>query len=310
MTDQRSSAGREPPHGRDENYLALQAAHEGYLRAIHDIADPMLPGGALGRTIAYSLFKYILQLGRATHALVELGYGDEAQPVVRAMISATVNLVFIVESNNPDGWALRYWLELTAHELHLLERERRLGRFEAGVIDARLQETRDLDAQAREQAERDGMILPDKLVDPFRHSAREDTWTGLSDRAMFESLQLADWREAEYFYFSTIVHAQATSLIPITNSIMDGKLPATGPHHRTPVAVVATSYNAVKYAMLAMMKLYDRVDLDGAVQQADEAMERAIEVYRQRSGIDAHVTEILGPRAGPPERTPRAGKPE
>ena len=60
----------------------------------------------------YALFVHVLQLGRAVHVLVAAGYPDQAIPLTRAMLSATMNLLFIVTSGNPNGWALRYWLQM------------------------------------------------------------------------------------------------------------------------------------------------------------------------------------------------------
>src|SRR5437867_5558311 len=60
-----------------------------------------------GVVIPYVLFAKLIQLGRAIHFLVANGYTEEAEPLGRAMVSAALNVVGIVDKE-PDARALRF----------------------------------------------------------------------------------------------------------------------------------------------------------------------------------------------------------
>lgn len=242
----------------------------------------------------FALYHHRFQLGLAVRGLLQLGYAEEAMPLGRAMISASMNLIFIVTSGNADGWALRYWLQVSDVEKRMLEREQKLERFDPATLDHLRQDTQDAHDGAVKAAAQDGIVYPVKLKDPGQGRERKDTWTGLSDRALAGRLGLIDWYETEYDYMSTITHVQAVSLIPTGRKLMDGKLPTVGPHFQAPVATVVACTNALKYSSLAVLKHFDLVHLDPRLQQVNLQMSAGIARWRQESGANAMVEAVLG----------------
>lgn len=294
-----------PPEGETPAYGALVAAHDRYLRdVVRLILSSASPVGAVGRWVPYALFHHLMQLARAVQGLVIAGYSDEALPVGRSMLSSAANLMFIVGSGNADGWALRYWLQLAEVETRMLKRESGLGRFDKTGVERILAETQTNRAGAIAAAAEEGIVFPDKLIGPRSKKPREDTWTGLSDKALFESLALADWYETEYDYLSTVTHAQAVCLLPLRDGLMAGAKPSLGPHFRPPLAALVASFNAVKFAGLAMVKHYDLLALLAEVDRANSNMSQAVQDYRSAVGAEAMVSSIFAPAAAEPAAAP------
>ena len=285
-----------PPPGDAALYQSLVATYYGYLRTIHELIRDDKPAGAIGIWLPYALFIRILQQGRAVHLLVQQGYGDEPLPIARAMISGAMTLLFIETSGNPDGWGLRYWLQLDEQERRLLDRELRLKRFDEERIRAVIAAARRNVQELVDATSREGIVIPSKLPDPSRKRPRADTWTGLSDKALAEHLNLLDWYDGEYAYLSSMTHAQAISVKPIADQLMSGHLPTIGPHYREPLAAIAVAVSAIKYGFLGFMSHFGLVGRDPAFQAANNAMSEAINSYREKSGANAMVAEAFGPR--------------
>jgi len=287
-----------PPGGSRELYQSLVDTFDTYLRRVHQLIERDQPSGLAGTWVPYALFIHILQLGRALLLLVQAGYSEEALPIGRAMISAAMNLLFIVTSDNPDGWALRYWLQLADHERKYLARELRLERFDQKKIQQLITAADANLAGLHEALRREGITLPDKLSSPGQAKPRHDTWTGLSDRALAERLQLTDWYEGEYDHLSRVTHVQAISVKPIGDELLAGRLPSVGPHFREPLAAIAVAVSAIKFGFLGFMKHFNLVDRDPVFQAANNAMTSAINSYRDQSGANAIVDRVFGRRTG------------
>jgi hypothetical protein len=286
----------EPPKGETQEYRRLVAAHDTYLRGVAGIVIPAAsPSGSIGRWVPYALYHHLIQLGRALHDLVVLGYSDEALPIGRAMLSASVYGIFLITSDNPDGWALRYWFQLADQEQRMLRREQRIARFDpdrlAGKL-ARASNDRDGLMAAAQEA---GITLPDKLVPEDERKPR-DTWTGLTDKGLFKHLNLADWHETEYDYLSTAIHVQPITLLPIRDELLESKKPVLGPHFRVPLAAITASVNAIRYSTLAMLRHYGLEDRLAEVDAQSSKMSAVIQAYREDIGIDATVHAVLGER--------------
>lgn len=281
-----------PPEGESPAYRNLVDGFDGYLR---DVAQLILTGaspvGAVGRWVPYALFHHLMQLARVIQVGVRMGYGDEVLPAGRSMLSAAANLIFIVGSGNPDGWALRYWLQLAEVETRMLQRELELGRFDKSVIERILSDNTSNRDGAITAAEEEGITYPDKLVGPRSKHARDDTWTGLSDKALFDRLGLADWYRTEYDYLSTATHAQAVCLLPLRERLMAGSKPSLGPHFRSALPVIVSAFNSAKFGGLAMVKHYglSLSDMD----RLNDTMSTAVDAYRTAIGADAFVASVM-----------------
>jgi len=288
-----------PASGNSTSYQALVAAHERYLRQLHAIVQIDLRGRPIGDWLPYALFVHILQLGRAVQTLVAAGFPDEALPLTRAMISAMMNLLFIVTSGNPNGWALRYWLQLGEMEQRFLARELKRMRFDEATVRKLIDEAGQNVAGAKSQAAREGVQLPDKIAASDRGQPRMDTWTGLSDRALAERVGQVDAYETEYDYASAITHVQAVALKPIANALIEGKAVGTGPYFGPPLPAIGSSYNASSAALLGIAKHFGLADKLPDIDVVTKEMRDAIDHWRDVSGTNEQITSIFGDRIPP-----------
>jgi Family of unknown function (DUF5677) len=287
-----------PASGNSPSYQALVTAHERYLRQLHALVQVDLRGRSIGDWLPYALFVHILQLGRAVQTLVAAGFPDEALPLTRGMISAMMNLLFIVTSGNPNGWALRYWLQLGEMEQRFLERELKRMRFDEATVRRLIDEASENVAGAKAQAETEGVHLPDKLGAPGRR-ARPDTWTGLSDRALAERVGQVEAYETEYDYASAITHVQAVALKPIANALIEGRPIGTGPYFGPPLPPIGTSYNASSAGLLGLAKHFALDKKMSEVDSVTKEMRNAIDRWRETSGANEQIKSIFGERMVP-----------
>jgi len=285
-----------PPAGDTPEYRALVAAHDCYLRDIHgELLSKVNPAGDVGQFVPWALLHHVVQLGRPVQASVQLGYSDEAIPATRAMVSATANLCFIARSGNPAGWALVYWFQLEDFERRLLALDEVRARFDPATLKTRADETTAAVTGARAAAEEAGIVVPDKLPSASRGGKpRRDTWTGLSDRELFDRGGMLAAYRTDYGYSSTMTHAQAVAIQPTVHSLIDGHLPSVGPHFRPPLPALTTSFNALKYAGDAAIEHFALASARPALDTANAAMSDAIERYREDTGINAMVAQVLG----------------
>jgi len=124
-----------PPSSKDaEHYRGLCLAYVSYIAKVFGLIRDIKPTGDIGRWLPFALSAHVVQLGRAIHALVQLGYAEEGMPIGRQMMSATMTQLFIVSSDNPSGWGLRYWLQIGDLERRLFEREVRKARFDEAKL--------------------------------------------------------------------------------------------------------------------------------------------------------------------------------
>lgn len=287
----------EPPSGDSPAYRQLTDAHEAYTRQVSGILlerVPLKAGDAIGRWVPYALYHHIFQLSRATSALVKLGYSEETLPLGRALISSTMNIMFIVTSGNPNGWALRFWLQLGDLEQRMLARELRLERFDRIVIERIATEAADAAQGAIAAHIREGGTYPEKLVPPTRKRPNASTWHGLTDKGLAIDLGLLDWYETEYDYLSTVTHAQSIAIHPSGQALMRGETLVCGPHFRAPILALTSSISAIKYSSLAIMEHFDLVAADRAFQALNAFMTEAINTYRTNSGGDDGVRAVFG----------------
>jgi hypothetical protein len=291
-----------PPSRNDRVYQDLVSAHERYLREVHASVQVNLRGKAIGHWLPYALFVHSLQLGRGVQVLVATGYADEAMPLTRAMLSATMSLLFIATSGDANGWALRYWIQMGEMEHRFLHKELRRMRFSEAVVRALMDEAqRNVDG-AITQAKAEGVHLPPKIATPDRNQPRKDTWTGLSDRALAERVGLVEAYETEYDYASAISHVQAIALKPIANALMEGRPLGTGPQYGPPLPAIGASYNASSAALLGIARHFGLTDKMPQIDLITQQMRNAIGRWREDSGANAQIKLIFGERTAPSER--------
>ena len=260
----------------DQRRLLIQ--FDLYLRFVHQIASSASFSGSIGYRIPYAIFVSLLNRARAVSALFATGYVQEADPIVRSMISAAANLLIIVSRPDPDGFALMYYLHIEDLALFRTNRLEEAGVVGSATADRMRQEIRQAAAPHRAAADAAGMKQPAKL------GSKKDTWTGLTDEQLMKEVGADRWYASYYRHMSSGVHADASTIGPDILALVNGEA-AVGPRYREPLAALRVSVEVMHGAMLAFHKHFRAGDLT-LIDQAKTAVDRAIQEYIAAAGLD------------------------
>ncbi|HVC75341.1 MAG TPA: DUF5677 domain-containing protein [Candidatus Micrarchaeaceae archaeon] len=248
-----------------------------YLRFVHQIASTVSFGGSIGYRIPYAIFVSLVNRARAVSALFASGYVQEADPIVRSMINATANFLFIVGRPDPDGFALMYYLHIEDLALFRTTRLEEAGMVDAARADRMKDEIRQAAAPHRAAAEAAGMSIPPKP------GSKKDTWTGLSDEQLMKEVGADRWYASYYRHLSSGVHADASTIGPDILALVNG-VAAVGPRYREPLAAVRVSVEVMHGAVLGFRKHFGAGDLR-LIDQAKSAIDHAIQEYIEGAGL-------------------------
>lgn len=218
-------------------------AHREFLREAYEFlaslptdfleADPP----AVEKSVPYVLFVKLVQLGRVLHRLVETGYSDEAEPIARAMVSAGLNLVAIVDEDAP-GRALRFVQHTQELRRGLLRAYVEEGYFAQEEADNR-------EAKIRDDEERVLHRYAAKGVEPRALGRRPDTWHGLSDRELAERMNVRRWYNFYYKNFSDEAHVNVSAVARDLRRLYEERRVHVGPKHLDPWMVLFASAESI-----------------------------------------------------------------
>src|ERR1700682_3361312 len=161
--------------------------------------EPIGPWGPL------ILFARLVHLGEAVQLLVERGFTDVAEPLTRAMVSAAINIVAIIDADS-NSRALAFLSlvpEIRKKRLKALVRHGLLDQGDADLIES--------NATANEAA-----VLTEyakKGVNPAKIGAG-NSWHGLNDKDLFMKMRAEFWYDLYYSPFSDEVHVNAAAIGP------------------------------------------------------------------------------------------------
>jgi hypothetical protein len=82
--------------------------------------------------------------------------------------------------------------------------------------------------------------------------------------------------------------------MPIAHGLRDGHLPPVGSHFRSPLAATGVAVTSIHYSVLATLRHYNLATLSKQADGAKAQMERAIDDYRDATGITQFVSETFG----------------
>jgi Family of unknown function (DUF5677) len=249
-----------------------------YLRFVHQIASMASFGGSIGYRIPYAIFVSLLNRARAVSALFASGYVQEADPIVRSMINAAANLLFIVSQSDPDGFALMYYLHLEDLALFRTTRLEEAGMVDAPTAGRMRDEIREAAAPHRAAAQAAGMTSPPKP------GLKQDTWTGLTDEQLMKRVGADGWYTSYYRYMSSGVHADASTIGEDIRALVNGST-AIGPRYRDPLAAIRVGVEVMDGALLGFHKHFGAGDLR-LIGQAKGSIDRAIQEYIEAVGLN------------------------
>ena len=245
-------------------------AHREVLDSAASMAGPIeIDNEPVGRWVTLALISRLLHLGEAIHGLVELGFGDASEPLARAMTSASISIVTIVDGDS-DGRALAFLAE------SIKVRQKRLSALvEHGLLDQPSADAHEASAAANDQAVL--AVYANKGVSPIKLGNRP-TWHGLTDRELFDRMNAAWWYDLFYAPFSDEAHANAAAIGPEITALREGAGVISGPRESDQTAVLLGSVQTICQALrqLDAQRGWGRQDeIDKAFHRARSELEIA-----------------------------------
>jgi hypothetical protein len=194
-----------------------------------------------------ALVARIIQIGCALQELMERGYGDEAAPLARSMLTGVANVVAIVDGE-PDGRALSYQLHAETFERKLIDRAEKYEIFDPERAKAEREDTERKFKQARAMFEGFGVVRA-QLGESDRY------WHGLNtERDLFAKMGMLPQYELEYAWLSDEVHVNIGAISRELTDAFDEKL-GFGPRGNVPDIVLMASSDAIPEALAQLSNL-------------------------------------------------------
>ena len=222
--------------------------------------------------VALALFARVVHLAEAIHTLIEQGYADVAEPLTRAMVSATENILAIIDTDS-DNRALAF-LSLVPDI-----RKKRL----AALVHHCLLAQDDAEQQERLAAVNDARVLDQYEamgVSPAKIGGGK-SWHGLDDKTLFQQMG-AEWRYDLYYApFSDELHVNAAALGPEINAMRSGIAFEFGPRSGNPAMSLIASNQAICQALRQL----DAQRKWGHQEQIDDLFKRTREEIEDALGV-------------------------
>ena len=194
----------------------------------------------VGHWVPLAPFSRLLHLGEAIQRLVGQGFGDASEPPARAMVSASISIVAIIDGDS-DGRALAFLAET------IKVRGKRLRALvEHGLMDQAAADAHEAAAVANDQAVLSEYatkgVVPTKL-------GSGPTWHGLTDHDLFDKMNAASWYDLFYAPFSDEAHANAAAIGPEITALRNGGGIETGPRDGDHIVVLLGSVQTICQAL-------------------------------------------------------------
>lgn len=223
-----------------------------------------------GVVIPYVLFAKVIQLGRAVHFLVASGYTEEAEPLGRAMVSAALNIVGIVDKES-DARALRFMEQSQEIRAQLIK-----GYIEEGYVSEK--EIAERDAEWRTQEADLLKRLAEKGIVPAKiDDENKWTWHGLSDYKLAKAMNASRWYNLYYRNFSDEAHANVAGVTRALRLLTGKQLVRVGPSFNDPWMLMFASGDTIGESLGQLDTLYGlkrRPEVDAINQRFGEALKK------------------------------------
>jgi hypothetical protein len=226
---------------RQKTLRAHQRFLEGAARLVFDAPIDL---GRVEHSVAVALGCRVLRFGYAVQTLAIAGEADEAEPLVRSMLSGTAALLYLAEADTA-GRAAAFVLHIEQLRLARDKKNKTLG-FEdrGGALAASTDKlTGGLKSQLNERG-----IQPKKQGKDKRH------WTGLTDKDLLKYIGHTAWYDHDYASLSDSAHINVMGLMGDLSTLVNGGAPLA-PRYDQPFRLFTLTSGYV----VEMLRAVDRV---------------------------------------------------
>lgn len=204
--------------------------------------------GKPGQIVVFALVARIIQIGCALQDLLERGYGGEAHPLARSMLTGMAHIVALVDRET-DGRALQFMIDSEKHQLQLVERAERYEIWDSPKANVAREEIAKSYREFRERFAKQGVVASKIKPEGTR------TWHGLnSERDLFEALGMGHVYEFDYAWLSDETHMNIGAVTGELLDAVDGQT-GFGPKGELPREVLFASSYAIPEALAQLSNL-------------------------------------------------------
>ena len=244
-------------------------------RLLHPAAGP----ARLGTTenILYAIWLRLLQTARSIEESCYAGYAHEQQALVRTMVNAASDLIFIADQPKPIEWAILY-------AMFSIERRAQItsGYVRTGLISKEQGEKWNAEASGKEKqviAEFEQRGLKPATKHNQKRGHKPQTWSGLTDREIITKVGRG-WYENYYVPFSDAAHASVMTAETELKQIQAGKV-VIGPRYLPRILSYVIIALADTLTMGAsVINRHFKLGHDDELHRQDAAIRRAADEFR------------------------------
>ncbi len=247
-----------------------------------ELAQIAHPAAAIARiataeNMLYVIWLRLLQMSRSIQSSCYLGYAHEQQGLVRSMVSAASDLIYIAGQPNAASAAMLY-------AAYSVERRRKIGKgyLKIGLMSQEMHDKWDQVEDEKERKAFEEAKRHDITPAPKHKPKKGDpapTWSGLRDADMIGNAR-RNWYAAYYVPFSDMAHANVMTAEEEMNQLQAGSV-TIGP--RFPARILAYIITGVVDTMSAGIEIIDghfSLAKAGEVGAHQRAMLAALQEYR------------------------------
>jgi hypothetical protein len=250
-----------------------------FTEALSEIAHPAaaIARVATAENVLYVIWLRLLQMSRSIQASCYMGYAHEQQGLVRSMVNAASDLIYIARQEKPANWAMLY-------AAHAIERRKKIGR---GYIKVGLWTRQSFDKwdSGQDAKEREALEEAKRkcIVPAEKHNLKSknppQTWSGLADADIVNRTG-RPWYPAYYVPFSDLAHANVMTAAEEFRQLKAGEV-TIGPRFPAgPLAYVILGMGETMNAGVETINNHFHLGKGAEIGEHERAMRSALVEYR------------------------------
>jgi hypothetical protein len=246
-----------------------------------ELGQLLYPAAAAARlgtaeNILYVIWLRLLQTARSIEDGCYAGYAHEQQALVRTMINASSDLIYIARQGNPTEWAVLYAVFSIDRRAEITSGYVKGGLISQEQADKWNAQASEMEHRAMAEFEKRGIRPATKHNQNRRHPPQ--TWSGLTDREIINKVGRG-WYENYYMPFSDATHANIMSAEAELKQIQEGKV-KIGPRYLARILsyVIIALADTLTVASSAMNQHF-KLGHDAKLAVQDKAVRKAVEEY-------------------------------
>jgi hypothetical protein len=250
---------------------------------IEELSRLLYPAATAARlgtaeNILYVIWLRLLQTARSIEEGCFAGYAHEQQALVRTMVNAASDLIYISRQSNPTEWAILYATFSIDRRAVITRGYVKVGLISQDQADQWNAEASKMEQRVMAEFEKRGVKPATKLNQHRKYPPQ--TWSGLTDRDIITKAGRG-WYENYYVPFSDATHANVMSAETELKQIQEGKV-QIGPRYLPRILSYVVQALADTLTMASsVINQHFKLRQDDKLAAHDKAIRKAVDEYQK-----------------------------